>query len=356
MILRNSILLVLAFNIIACSKLPTLDDVLPDKRKTYQKSRDLPALEVPPDLTVTEGEYAAAIPSDEEANTLSEFQKQRAAGTRKSLGGAVLGGGQTDGEQWLALQGSTADIWPQLYQFWQEKGYAIDLDDAELGVLETDWQEGEGDKHRFKIFTEADESGDTILYLSSERQEIIEGEWYEAAPDVSLEKKIIRKISLHFYGTDFESTASTSIVSTSATESGSFFSEPAEPERIRSEAEVFQVSEGKSYLAIPQEYTRAWRDTETVLERAGYLVQDKSQEKGIYSFLYFRSEEEEKKGLLDKLKFWGDDEDEGTPYQLSLTGVGDKTEIIVMDEDGEWETGEEAGVILDTLKDYYNRL
>jgi outer membrane protein assembly factor BamC len=349
-IFRNLILLVCASSIIGCSSLPSLDEVLPDKRKTYQKSRDLPALEVPPDLTVTEGEYAAAIPSDEQSNTLSEFQKQRTTGTRKSIGGAVLGGGQSDGEQWLALQGTTADIWPQLHQFWQEKGYELDLDDAELGVLETDWKEGEGDKHKFKIFTEPGESGDTILYLSSERQELSEGAWLEASPDVALERKIIRKISLHFYGTEFEDTTST------ADNSSSSSTTTTKTKTIRSKAEVLDAGDGKSYLAIPQEFTRAWRDTELVIQRAGYLVQDSSQENGTYNILYYRPKGEEKKSLLKKLKFWGDDEDEGTPYQLSLTGVGNKTEVIVTNEDGEWETGDDAGVILSTLKDLYNRL
>jgi len=66
---------------------------------------------------------------------------------------------------------------------------------------------------------------------------------------------------------------------------------------------------------------------------------------------------EEDEGLLSKLKFWGDDEDEeGTVYQLSLTGVGDKTEIIVMNEKGEWETGQDASVILNTLRNLYNQL
>ena len=353
-ILRNLILLVCALSIFGCSSLPSLDEVLPDKRKTYRKSRDLPTLEVPPDLTVTQGEYAAAIPSDEQANTLSEFERQRAAGTRKSVGGAVLGGGQSDGEQWLALQGTSADVWPQLTQFWAEKGYLLGLNDSELGVMETDWTEDEGAKHRFKIFAEPGESGDTIIFLSSERQELLEGEWLEAAPDVDLEKKIIRKLSLHFYGTEFEET-------TSVADSDSFFSStplpsPSEPKTIRPKAEVLDVGEGKSYLAVPQEFTRAWRDTELMLQRAGYLIQDKSQEKGTYNFLYYKAKDEEKKGVLSKLKFWGDDEDEGTPYQLSLTGVGDKTEIIVMDEEGEWEEGEDAGVILSTLKNMYNQL
>ena len=46
----------------------------------------------------------------------------------------------------------------------------------------------------------------------------------------------------------------------------------------------------------------------------------------------------------------------GPPYQLSLTGVGDKTEVIVMSGAGEWLDNEDAGAILETLKDNYNRL
>ena len=351
-ILRNLVLLVCALSIFGCSSLPSLGEILPDKRESYKQSRDLPLLEVPPDLTVTEGEYATAIPSDEESNTLSEFERQRAAGTRKSLGGAVLGGGESDGEQWLALQGSAADIWFQLREFWQEKGYELDLDDAELGVLETGWKEDEGGKHKFSIFTEPGESGDTILFLSSERQELSEGDWLEVGADVVLEKKIIRKLSLHFYGTDFESVASVA----NSSNSSSTNSAPAKPKPIKLKAEVLDVGDGKSYLVIPKEFTRAWRDTELIIQRAGYIVQDSDQENGTYNFLYYKPKGEEKKSLLKKLKFWGDDEDEGTSYQLSLTGVGDKTEVIVMNEEGQWETGEDANVILDALKSAYNKL
>lgn len=348
LILRNLILLVCALSIVACSSLSGLDEVLPDKRKAYYKSRDLPALEVPPDLIVTEGEYVAAIPSDQEANTLSEFQRQRAAGTRKAIGGAVLGGGQSDGEQWLALQGGFTTIWPSLEEFWEEKDYEMDLNDVELGVMETVWKEGEGSKHRFKIFAESGESGDTIIFLSSDREELSEGVWLEAQPDVALEKKIIRKLSLHFYGTEFETT--------NIAASSSSSSVPDKLKPIRPMAEVLDAGDGKRYLAFPQEFSRAWHDTELVLQQAGYIIQGSSLENGTYDFLYYKPQGEEDKGFFSKLKFWGDDDDEGTFYQLSLTGVGVKTEVIVMNEKGEWATGDDVSVILSALKDLYNNL
>jgi len=352
MILRNLVLIISFIAVYGCSNIPglgSLDDVLPDKRTAYQQSRGLPELEVPPDLTVTEGEHAADIPG-EESTSLTEFQRQR---SQKNRQGSVLGSGEVDGEQWLALRGTSIDIWPKLKEFWNENEYIIDLDDAELGVLETDWKEDGSSRHKFKLFTEPDESGGTVLYMSSEKQDLSEGEWLEALADSRLEKNTMRKINLHFYGTESVSTNST--VRNTSTSSPSVETET--PERIKPKAEVLNVGDGKSYLAIPQEFTRAWRETKTIIERAGYSIEGSDQEKGLYDFRYFKPEgEKEEEGMLSKLKFWGDDEDEGEVYQLSLTGVGDKTEVIVMNADGEWETGEDAKVILDTLRSFYNKL
>jgi outer membrane protein assembly factor BamC len=352
MILRNLVLILSFIVFYGCSYLPGVEDlekVLPDKRTAYQKSRGLPTLEVPPDLTVTEGEYSAKIPG-EESTSLSEFERQRSQNKRQ---GSVLGSGEADGEQWLALRGSSFDIWPKLKEFWREKEYDIDLDDAELGVLETGWKEDGGSRHRFKIFTEPDESGGTMLFMSSEKEDFSEGEWLEALADKRLEKNVIRKLNLHFYGTEVPNVASTSNSSTSSAST----TPAATPKPVKPKAEILNVGDGKSYLAIPQEYTRAWREAKMILERAGYLIEASDQAKGIYDFRYFKPEgEEEEKGLLSKLKFWGDDEDEGTPYQLSLTGVGNKTEVIVMNKDSEWSTGSDANVILETLKENYNKL
>jgi uncharacterized lipoprotein len=52
------------------------------------------------------------------------------------------------------------------------------------------------------------------------------------------------------------------------------------------------------------------------------------------------------------LKFW--DRKGNEIHQLSLTGVGDKTEVVVLDKDGKWETSDEAGQLLSRLHDEIN--
>jgi len=277
MILRNLTLLVCVLVLFGCSAIPGLDDVLPDNRTTYKKSRNLPTLEVPPDLTVTKGEYEAAIPGEGESTSLSEFERQR---SQAAGGGAVIGGGAFSGERWLALRGKSIDIWPSLREFLQGKGYIMDLDDAELGVMETDWKEEGESRYKLKIFTEPGQSGGTVLFLSSDKQGLSEGEWLDIGPDVDLETEVISELNVHFHGTAVGSTGSTG-----GDTSGSSSASSALPEAIQLKAEVLDVGDGKSYLAVPQEFTRAWRDTEVLIQRAGYFIEGSDRKKALIIFV-----------------------------------------------------------------------
>jgi len=56
--------------------------------------------------------------------------------------------------------------------------------------------------------------------------------------------------------------------------------------------------------------------------------------------------------MWKKLKFWG--RAGGAELQVSLTGVGEKTEVVVLNKDGRWETGDEAGELLSMLHNALN--
>ena len=127
---HSKILLTLTlFAIGGCSVLPKLDDVMPDKRTEYKKSDSLPELEVPPDLTSQTINDSMAIPNEQAS--LSQMQRQRAAAETQVAA--------APDEQWVSVRQPRADLWPRLRAFFENKGYPIDVDDAELGVLETGW-------------------------------------------------------------------------------------------------------------------------------------------------------------------------------------------------------------------------
>ena len=330
--------------LIGCKSLPSFDDVLPDKRTTYKKSKDLPELEIPPDLTVTKGQYSSEIPSDAESTSLNEFERQR---SMKNSNEMILGSGNFEDEKWIALAGSSGDIWPKLKDFWSSNGYNFYLDDAELGVLETDWKETDKIKQKFKVLTEPAEDGGTILFLSSERQELSEGEWLDTQSDESSEKDIINKLSLHFDVTlkrkakefDSKSISTNDLV-----------------DKVdRKKVQIRSTKEGIKYLEIAAGIDLVWSNSREVIEQAGYFYEAGNETEGTHSFLYMKEvSEDEEKSLFSRLKFWGDDENEKLLYQLSLKSVGDKTEIFLLKEDGEVEVEENAANIFNTLQSLYS--
>ena len=344
--LRNLILLNCIFFIYGCESLPSFDDVLPDKRTTYKKSRDLPELEVPPDLTTTKGEYSSDIPSEQESTSLNEFERQRST---KRDDGIILGSGNFEDEQWVALRGTSVELWPKLREFWQKNDYIVFLDDAELGVLETDWKITEQTKQKFKILTEPSEGGGTILFISSERQELSEGDWLDSQSDKLAEKDIINKLNIHFNNI-------VEIKENRPIDNASLINADIK-KPTKEKAEIRNSPEGESYLEVTENFSLVWDNTRQVLEQAGYLLEASDQEKGIYSFRYFKSEEEEEKSLFSRLKFWGDDEnEEGILYQLSLISINNKTEIVVLNENSELQTEGDVIIILTTIKNLYNKI
>jgi len=91
-----------------CDYIPALDEIVPDRRTDYQRSESLPDLEVPPDLTTEALEDPLVIP-DEEATTLSEYERQK-RGQSGTQALDVTGAAGYPGELWLTLQGSTIEI------------------------------------------------------------------------------------------------------------------------------------------------------------------------------------------------------------------------------------------------------
>lgn len=352
------LLIIIPVLINGCGVIPSLDQVLPDNRTKYQRSKALPDLEVPPDLTNDALNDPMAIPDEEDATTLSEFQRRKIMREGGQLSNAEMALLNDADEKWLAVQGTTLTVWPKLREFWLAKGFELDLDDAELGVLETKFNDASVDgvvthREKFMIFSEeGGTAGNLVLFLSSERQEKISGsegsvDWIGQESSAEQEKDLIGQLNLHFYGVSATSSSASS-------SSGS-----KQTTRIKStviRAEIVNAGDDKEYLAIPDEFSRAWRNLEDAITKTGMYIDTKDKEKGIYNVLYFPDTQEDKKGLLSKLAFWKSDEKDGTEYHLSLTGVGDKTEVVVLNDEDKWLASQDASRILSMLQTQYNRL
>lgn len=351
---RKLVLLSCIVALAGCQYMPKLDKVIPDRKTEYKKSKSLPDLEVPPDLTTGAMNDSMAIPNEGPA-TLSKYQRQR-AGTTPQAAGTTVAETPLD-EHTVTVHGSADEAWDKLKEFFTQKGYGLDIFDKQLGVLETAWSEPITDagivyRYRFKVISdEGSDPNTTLLYVSNMRQEQTTGTdgtktWVDREKNDLLENQVAGDIGRFING-------SGSAVASTASAAGSK-SAPANEGRI-SRAEVKSAGDGKVYLAIPDEFTMAWRHTEAALRRAGFTISGADQAKGTYDITFFDSADAtEKKGWLSKLAFWKSDKPHGIPYKLSLTGVGDHSELVVLNEKGDWETNDDADRILAIIQNQYN--
>ena len=366
-----------------CSKLvPKLDEVLPDNRVEYRKSKTMPDLEVPPELTTDAIRDRMAIPEGGDTATYSTYQERVAERKKqqeleRSANEAVR---VLDNEHLLAVSGAIPQIWPQLVGLMQgQLGYELELNDEELGIIETVWIENEEAlrREKFKIFAEpGEEAGTTVLYISNRAEELTQqsGEmvWVATTRDVEREKILVARVRETLgMGAGEAATASADTpvarayplegaAATATAEASATASAAAEDETSdtidpgEGKASLVSAGAGKVYLSVQEGFSAAWRSTGAALERSGYDVDQADKDRGIYYIrVPAREGEVEKRGVMAKLKFW--DKEEAHELQVNLTGVGEKTELVVLDKEGRWETGNVAERVLQRLAREMNR-
>jgi len=382
--------------IAGCSKyLPRLDQVLPDKRTEYLKSKSLPDLEAPPDLTSDSIHDDLPVPqiNAEGDATYSTYQeriaaRKKAQGAAKNQGlGADLSGILPD-EELIVVKGAPSQVWPNLVAFWKGQGFGLDLNDEDLGVLETNWLENKEEltRGKFKVFAEPGQTpGTTALYLSHEAEaQYPQGEklvWKKAPRDKALEDRMASEMSAALGGqtesapavagattaapqeTGTVGTASATMPAAGADAADAGASAPAavavaaQPSAAVRRAQMVSAGDGRVYLSVPASFHEAWRTTGEALEQIGVKVENQDPVRGVYTIRYSLAgdagQPAEKKSLWSRLAFWRSDDD-NQQYQVSVTGVGSKSEVVVLNHNGKWDGSEAAGRILSKLLDRIN--
>jgi outer membrane protein assembly factor BamC len=183
-------------------------------------------------------------------------------------------------------------------------------------------------------------TGTTELYLTHRGvEEVAKGDnfvWQPRAADPELEAEMLNRMMV-FFGV--EDQRSKTLV---AGEGG-----------IGSRATLITAADGQSTLRIDEDFSRAWRRTGMALDRIGFAVEDRDRTNGLY-FVHYEDPlgEQDKKGLLSSLKFWGDSDDiKKDKYQIHLNADGASTAVTVRNKDGNPENSSTATRILTLLEE-----
>jgi outer membrane protein assembly factor BamC len=316
-------------------------------------------LDVPPDLTqlARDSRYQAQGGAVSAAAFQAGASAPRGATPAaplvapQSIGSARI---ERQGNQrWLATALPPDQLWPQLEAFWKENGMTLVVDQADIGLMETDWAEnraklpddvirrtlgrlveslystGERDKYRTRV--ERSGTGSEVFITHRGLVEIYTGRqtettvWQRRPNDPELEAAFLARLMVKLGLPEEKAKAA------AATEAGT----------VQARARIVEGRSAAS-LQIDDNFDRAWRRVGLALDRSGFTVEDRDRAQGQYFVRYVDPAlaGQDEPGFFAKL--FGADKGDSAPkrFRIAVKGEGPTSMVSVLDTLGAPENGD----------------
>ncbi len=348
-------LLCLALTLAACS-------ALDGDKVNYKSAAKAPSLDIPPDLTQLSRNTRYAVPGG--AVTASSFQSGQPT---QSMPTAVVSLGdvrieRAGSQRWLVINRPADKLWDPIRDFWQENGFILTMDQANLGIMETDWAENRaklpqdfirstigkvfdslystGERDKFRTRLERSSGGGTEIYISHRGMiEVYSSKdkdstvWQPRTPDPELETEFLSRLMVKLGASKEQSKT---LVANVESKSGARTT----------------VINGQTVVQVDDGFERAWRRVGLSLDRANFTVEDRDRAQGIY-FVRYVEPSAAKSETSFLASIFGSSKDSGTPlkYRIALVSQGTTTTVSVLNDNGAPDNSANAQRIVKALAD-----
>ncbi|MFZ3083251.1 outer membrane protein assembly factor BamC [Rhodoferax ferrireducens] len=336
--------------------------VLDGDKINYKSASKGTSLEVPPDLTQLSRETRYAVPGG--AVSASSFQLGQVTQTvptaTTSLGDVHIE--RAGNQRWLVINRPADKLWEPVRDFWQENGFLLAIDQANLGIMETDWAENRakipqdfirntlgkvidslystGERDKFRTRLERNASGGTDVFISHRGMiEVYNSSakdttvWQPRPADPELEAEFLRRLMVK--------------LGVSQEQSKALLAAGASPSSSRATA-----INGQPVVQIDDGFDRAWRRVGLSLDRTGFTVEDRDRAQGVYFVRYVApTADKAEPGFLGKL--FGASKADAAPlkYRIAVVSQGASTTVSVLDAAGKPDTSANAQRIVNVIAD-----
>lgn len=366
-------------SLVACT---TVTDGLASSKVDYRSAAAVkaPTLDVPPDLTQLANDPRYAPPAGAPVSA-SALQQAGSSGIGIAAPSAtnvaplssrdlrIERHGET---RWLVSPQTPEQLWPLLREFWQANGFVLQLDQPEIGVMETDWAENRarlpqdfvrrtvgrvfdnafdsGERDRYRTRVERRPEGGSEVYISHRgiAEELVgdlkdQVRWSPRPSEPGLEAEMLARLMLRLSPQDETrpSAQATAQAVRSVTQA------PAPAARAR-------VLDGRpaATLQIDDGFERTWRRVGQALDRGGFTLEDRDRAQGLYFVRYVdpKLAGKEDPNFLQRM-FGARKEDlAGSRYRLKISAQGSASSLLeVLDADGQPRADEGARSITQLL-------
>lgn len=367
---RAVVLGLFSMTMVGCSSLPFMNDE-PD----YKGAGRSKPLEIPPDLTASPVSEAYALPGGTTYSSYSESQTEVPGEIQVLADPKNVKMEKSGGLRWLVVNASAEAVWPVIRDFWNEQGFAVRSEDPAIGVMETQWIKSEkikknetggygdrfdrwldglsgvSDRKKFRTRIERGEKeGTTEIYMTHRsvtgapddgknriqtqlgeietgyRRDADKKKVEDAEYSAELDAELLRRLMVKF---GIEEQKAQAIAAN-----------PVVQKRV----EIIKDADGSATLKVIDPYDRAWRRVGLAIDRVGFVMEDKDRSNGLffvrYANLDIDTKPQKKKGLLETLKFWGDDDEDALPETDRETSLVDSLKFWGEDDGNEQEEGQ----------------
>ena len=343
--------------------------VLEPDKIDYKSSGRGVSLEVPPDLSQLPGQSRYAVSSG--TVTATGYQAgqaaTQAAGTPTAANQiADVQFMRQDGERWLRVDRTPDKLWGSVRDFWLESGFLMAVDQANMGLMETDWAENRakipqdfirntigkvfdslystGERDKFRTRLERNANGGTDIFVTHRGMEEVYSSarrdstvWQPRARDPELEAEFLRRLMVKLGVSQEQAKAALAAAAQGQ----------AAPQAAR------VVAAGStSAVQLNEEFDRAWRRVGLALDRTGFTVEDRDRSKGIYFVRYVDPTVEKKEpGFFGKMFGRGSQQLPTSQYQIAVRSEGQNSQVTVLDRNGAPAPTADAQRIVKVLAD-----
>ena len=347
----------------------------------YRGAAKTKSLVVPPDLSqlardsryqpqggVISASAAAAEPAVAMAGTAS------AAAAPAAVAVSVQGGMRVERQgrdRWLVVPLTPEQLWPQLRAFWEQRGFTLTLDDAKLGVMETNWSENRaklpvdvvrntlgrllgnawdtGERDQFRLRLERTATGSEVTIAHRGAEEIYASErretttWRVRPSDPMLEAEMLSRLMVSLGVKDEPARALVAAA-------------PEVPSRARQVTAAGGVGTNPSTgtsttIEVDDPFDRTWRRVGLALDRGGFTVEDRDRAQGVYYVRYVdpRNAGKEEPGFWARLLGNTSNPQAAVRYRIAIKAAGNKSTVAVLTSAGAADVGENGQRIASLL-------
>ena len=355
----------LVIGLAGCS---TVDGLMNGDKVDYRASAatKTAGLEIPPDLTQLSRESRYR---QDDSGAVSAAAYQSAPSNVSTVPTVAPAGDESlriersGNDRWLVTSMTPEQLWPQLQAFWRERGFNLTVDQSDVGVMETEWNENRaklpqdfirntigkifesvystGERDKFRTRVERNANGSDIYVSHRGMIEVATGPqkdstvWQPRPADPELEAEMLRRLLLKLGAKEEQAKA---LMATGA------------PQAARARVVAGQTSA----IEVDEGFDRAWRRVGIALDRSGFTVEDRDRVQGIYYVRYadLKATNKEEPGFFGKLLGLGknkNDPDNVARYRVQVKGEGERSTVSVLNDKGGAETGETASRITKLL-------